>query len=169
LPKIIANTFSNLKKFFGTTATNKKHAVFVAFMSGFIRFGTIYLPFKWMSPYLGEHRKKTELDLLASPGQELRAWKTGNFIERVCEKMPWEAKCLVRAYILRYYLDRYKIPYVIHFGMAKGDENSDKPLLAHAWVKVGRYTVAGGDGHLPPADFVVIATYIPKSLEQQIT
>jgi len=165
---IISSSLNNLLKFFRTSKTNKKHVIYVTLLSAFYRFATLHLPFKWISPHLGVHKGKTELSLLTTPRQELRAWKTGNFVEKVCDKMPWEAKCLIKAYVLRIYLDRYKIPYVLHLGLAKGDENSDKPLLAHTWVTVGRYTVAGGDGHQPPANFTVIGTYISANLKDSI-
>ncbi len=164
----MSNSWGNFLKFVRTTRTNKKHVIFVGIMSAFFRFATLFLPFKWFSPLLGPHKGKTEFCTIATPQQESRAWKTGNFIEKICEKMPWEAKCLVRAYILRYYLDRYKIPYVLHVGLAKGDKDSDKPLLAHAWVTVGRYTVSGGDGPAPPKDFTVIGTFVPKSIADKI-
>lgn len=164
----LSNSWDNFLKFVRTTPTNKKHVIVVSILSAFFRFASLFLPFKWFSSLLGSHKGKTELCVTATPRQELRAWKTGNFIEKICERMPWEAKCLVRAYILRLYLDHDHIPYIVHIGLAKSEKDPKNPLLAHAWVTVGRYTVSGGDGPAIPKGFTVIGTFISKSLADTI-
>ena len=114
---------------------------------------------------MGVHKGKIELCTLAMPNQVYRARKTGRFIDNVCDRTPWQAKCLVRAVILRFYLERYQIPYVLHLGVARGGEDVDEPFLIHAWITVGRHAVVGGEGHRA---YTVIGTYVSPSMADAI-
>ena len=162
----VSYTLNVCRKYGRSSRTNKKHIIFVVLASAVFRFAQIFLPFRWSSQWLGVHKGKIEVCALVTPEQAYRAHKTGRFIENVCNQTPWQAKCLIQAFILRLYLDQYQIPYVLHLGLAKGEKDSIKPMLGHAWITVSRYTVVGGEGHRA---FTVIGTYVSRSIADAIT
>ena len=116
------------------------------------------LPYRWFERWLGEYRPKASICALATLEQSAYANQLGRFIHRVCEKMPWEAKCLVQAMVFSVYARFHQIPYVIYTGMSKLDEPRDGMMwTAHAWVKVDRYVVLGGAES--EISFKVLANY----------
>lgn len=154
-----------LRKFIRSSRLNKKHILFVVALSAVIRFGQVFLPSRWLFRWMGIHKGQVELCTLATDAQIYRARKTGQFIENICDRTPWEAKCLVKAIILRYYLDREDIPYVLYVGMAKGEAQSDTTFLAHAWMTVGRSAVVGWEGH---KRFVILSSYVSRSIANSV-
>lgn len=160
-PRVFTNSFDVLKKYKRSSNTNKKHILFVVIASAWFRFAQVCLPFRWVSHHLGAHKGKTQFCTVVTRIQLQRAIKTGRFIENVCNRTPWKAECMVKAQILKMYLDRYDIPHVLHIGLAKDRSDSKEELLGHAWVNVGPYAVSGGSGH---EKFTVVSSYVPVSL-----
>ena len=71
------------------------------------------------------------------------AGKVGYAVEMVCERTPWESKCLVKALCAQYFLDKRKISSTLYLGCGVGETGE---MLAHAWLRCGSMYVTGGDG-----------------------
>lgn len=71
------------------------------------------------------------------------AKKVSYAVNQVCSKTKWESKCLVRALTAQKLLTEKKIDSTLYLG-CKEDENHK--MVAHAWIRVGRAYVTGGDG-----------------------
>lgn len=70
------------------------------------------------------------------------AKRIGTCVERVAAHTPWESLCLVRAYTARKLLEQRKIPATLYLGVGK----QDGKMVAHAWLRVGKLYVTGGNG-----------------------
>ena len=103
---------------------------------------------------------------MATPQQVAIAYRAGRLIQNICDKLPWEATCLVQSMVFVVYARYYRLPYVLCLGMAKKDDKSTSPIsepekkiqivgvdqgessasdwLAHAWTLVGPVAVTGG-------------------------
>jgi hypothetical protein len=114
--------------------------------SGIIRLAILTLPFRILSPRYGVFCRNDQLSTLVTSEQQLTAWRMGRMADQVSCYTPWESKCLVQALMVRTLLGYYRIPYVMHLGATLTDD-SNEPMKAHAWVRVGRWVVSGGDGH----------------------
>ncbi|AJI57854.1 transglutaminase-like superfamily protein [Francisella philomiragia] len=114
-------------------------------ISGIGRFASLHLNLKKVFGYLGYMYGNTQLSIPATEAQVLQAYQISKIAQIVSKYVPWESKCLIEAIMVKTLLKYYKIPYIIHIGVKKTDQ-SDKPLLAHAWVKVKDNIVVGGDG-----------------------
>lgn len=130
-------------------------------LSGFIRLVIILLPFRALSPFLGVPLQRRELSPLVTEPKLQMAWQVGRTCRLVGKYTPWETKCLSQAILARALLRLYGIPCVVHLGVAKKPEEAGNPLKAHAWVKVGRWVVCGGEGHRA---FTILSTYISRDL-----
>ena len=71
------------------------------------------------------------------------AKKVSYAVNQVCNKTKWESKCLVRALTAQKLLSEKKIESTLYLG-CREDENHK--MVAHAWIRVGRVYVTGGDG-----------------------
>lgn len=130
-------------------------------LSGLVRVGVTLLPFRWWAPWLGKEIGARELSPLASAEQERIAWRIGRLCALAARYTPWETKCLVQAAIVRIWLGYYQIPYLLQIGVMKAPEREGGGIKAHAWVRVGRYAVCGGEGHLA---FTALSGYVDPRL-----
>ena len=64
-------------------------------------------------------------------------------VHRVCSKTKWQSKCLVRALTAQRLLAEKGIESTLYLG-CKMDENQE--MVAHAWLRVGKAYVSGGNG-----------------------
>ena len=69
--------------------------------------------------------------------------KVAYSVNQVCGKTKWESKCLVRALSAQRLLAEKGIDSTLYLG-CKMDEN--KKMIAHAWIRVGKMYVTGGNG-----------------------
>lgn len=69
--------------------------------------------------------------------------KVSYAVNQVCNKTRWESKCLVRALSAQRLLAEKGIESTLYLG-CKLDEN--KKMVAHAWIRVGKVFVTGGNG-----------------------
>lgn len=69
--------------------------------------------------------------------------KVAYAVDQVCSKTKWESKCLVRALTAQKLLSEKGIESTLYLG-CKLDEN--KKMVAHAWIRVGKVFVTGGNG-----------------------
>lgn len=128
--------------------------------SGLIRAAILILPFKRLSPYLGQHYQNCELSPLVSESQRLLAWRIGRITELTARYTLWDSNCLVQAFMARTLLEIYHIPYVVHLG-AKMTGDTSGPMQAHAWIKVGTWIVTGRDGHRA---FGIVSSFVAPSI-----
>lgn len=63
-------------------------------------------------------------------------------VNRICNKTSWESKCLVRALTAQKLLKRKGIHSTLYLGCGL----KDGKMVAHAWLRVGKMYVTGGDG-----------------------
>lgn len=63
-------------------------------------------------------------------------------VDRICSKTAWESKCLVRALTAQQMLRMKGIQSTLYLGCGY-DEGK---MVAHAWLRVGKMYVTGGDG-----------------------
>lgn len=61
---------------------------------------------------------------------------------RVCKKTSWESKCLVRALTGQKLLKKQGIHSTLYLGCMLDGEK----MVAHAWLRVGKLYVSGGNG-----------------------
>jgi len=133
-------------------------------ISGPVRAALLLLPFRKMTPVLGEHCGKLQLTALASVEQRQRAWRIGRVTELAASYTPWQSKCLVQACAASILLRYYRIPYVMHLGVARDSEDTDtdgSAMKAHAWLSVGPRIVTGRDGHRA---FTIVSTFVSPAL-----
>ncbi len=69
--------------------------------------------------------------------------KVSYAVNQVCGKTRWESKCLVRALTAQKLLAEKGIESTLYLG-CKLDEN--QKMVAHAWIRVGKVYVTGGNG-----------------------
>jgi len=63
----------------------------------------------------------------------------------VCNNTKWESKCLVRALTAQKLLNRKKLHSTLYLGVRQDETGK---MLAHAWLRWGRYIVTGGNEDL---------------------
>lgn len=128
--------------------------------SGLVRAAILTLPFSLLSRGYGCHYHNTELSPLVPEPQQMLAWRIGKVAELAASYTPWESKCLVQALMVKTLLGFYGVPYVMHLG-ARMTDDPKEPMKAHAWVKVGPWVIAGGDGHRA---YGIVGSFVASSL-----
>lgn len=132
--------------------------VFLYPYSGIIRFALLSAPFRWLAHGLGQHYHNVQFSPLVSAQQRQQAWRIGRIVERIAAYTPWQSKCLVQAIMVRTLLSVYGIPYILYIG-ASLTKNTDTPMKAHAWVKVGPWVVSGREGHKA---YAVVSAFVSQ-------
>ena len=110
-------------------------------LTGVVRLAILLLPFRWLSPLLGQH-------MLESPEQEdaaniEAARQVGRVVEKVSRHTPWASKCLVQAIVGKILLRQRGINSTLYLGVGQEDE---KGLVAHAWLRSGGIILTGVQG-----------------------
>lgn len=119
---------------------NKKLMLYIWFYSAFCRFCILYVPAKqnkknWGA--LGEESPREDTE-----ANYRYAARISHCVNRVCDCTWWESKCLVRALTTQKLLSRKKIVTTMYLGC--GEEKGK--LIAHAWLRCGKYYFMGGNG-----------------------
>ncbi len=110
-------------------------------LTGMVRLAVLLLPFRWLSPLLGQH-------MLESPEQEDTATieaarQVGLIVEKVSRHTPWDSKCLVQAIVGKILLRQRGINSTLYLGVGREEEIG---LVAHAWLRSGGLILTGGRG-----------------------
>ncbi len=118
----------------------------------------------WMPNYLvsivlGHHVDNRQLSMLATKNQVMTARRMARRMDNVANNVPWKCLCLSQCMCLMWMFKLYKIPAVTYLGARITDEIPR--MKAHAWVKVGRNFVSGGDGS---RDYQITATFTSSRL-----
>ena len=65
------------------------------------------------------------------------------YVNRSGSRTPWKSLCLVRALTARKLLMEKHIPCTLYLGVGRDEKGNP---VAHAWTRVGKYYVTGGNG-----------------------
>jgi len=100
----------------------------------------LFVPQKYLKKHYGksgEESSETE-----NEANYQQAQKIAINVNRISIKTPWESKCLVRALTAQRLLNKRKIESTMYLGVRK----EDNKMVAHAWLRVGKFYLTGGDG-----------------------
>ena len=86
---------------------------------------------------LGQRKRRT-----ASREGYRQAARIARIVGKVCDKTPWESKCLVRALAAQRLLCRRGLSSTLYLGCGM----EEGKMVAHAWLRFGEMYVTGGDG-----------------------
>ena len=121
--------------------SNKCLYIEVLFLSAFFRLCILTVPKTTLQKFMGKLNEESAQE--ESPDRYWQASKVSYTVNRVCEHTPWKSKCLVRALTVQHLLKMKKIPSTVYLGVGKkGDD-----MIAHAWLRSGRYYLTGGCGY----------------------
>ena len=118
----------------------KKETLLAYYYSAKFRMEIWLLPAGRMKKTWGrEDRESAETESVESYRQ---ATRISRIVNKVCDKTPWESKCLVRALTAQRLLYRRGLPSTLYLGCGM----EDGKMVAHAWLRCGEFYVTGGDG-----------------------
>ncbi len=110
-------------------------------LSAYYRFQMLYTDTKKLNRKWGIEGEESPEDVTLD---EYRFCKRVAYsVHQVCGKTKWESKCLVRALTAQRLLSEKGIDSTLYLG-CKVDEN--QKMVAHAWIRVGKMFVTGGNG-----------------------
>ncbi|WP_160674396.1 lasso peptide biosynthesis B2 protein [Clostridium sp. C8-1-8] len=132
--------FKKLKAFL-KMGLKEKFLFFEAFLlSGIARLAILHLPFKKLKNYMGDYKKESPMDIYIDEEQYAVIRKVITALNKAVRYTPWESMCLVQALVAQRMLKRRKIYSTLYLGVGKANEDN---LLAHAWLRCGKYIVTG--------------------------
>ncbi len=129
-------------------------------MLGLSRLLILVVPFSRLVPRMGRPIGAVAWVPLVTPAQRLRASLVGQVVRAAAKRTPWTSNCFPQAVVARLLLGLHRVPYVIHFGLAR-DASAERGFGAHAWVVAGRERVTGGNGF---ARYRVVGAFAAPSL-----
>ncbi len=118
------------------------------------------VPFSHLVTCIGRPIGAVAWTPLVTPAQRLRASLIGQAVRAAAGRTPWTSNCFPQAVAASLLLGLHRVPYVIHFGLAR-DDAAAKGFGAHAWVVAGRERVTGGNGF---ARYRVVGAFAAPSL-----
>ena len=115
----------------------------IFFLSAYYRFVILYRPFSKLAPKIGTNRYETPATSPDTDWQYVKkvAWA----VPAICNRTPWESKCLVQALVAKRILNNKNINCTLYMGVRNSDDN--KEMLAHAWLRVDDKIVTGFEGY----------------------
>ena len=108
--------------------------------SAIFRFKIYFIKSKYLRKGWG--REGMESSESVEPWKYTYAKNVAYVVDRICNKTAWESKCLVRALTAQKLLKQKGISSTMYLGCGY-DEGR---MVAHAWLRCGKYYVTGGDG-----------------------
>ncbi|MCQ2516582.1 MAG: lasso peptide biosynthesis B2 protein [Saccharofermentans sp.] len=99
-----------------------------------------YISFARFSKRIGT--SGLESDLYSAPYSTVNAIR--NAVIKVCQKTPWESKCMVQALTAKRILNSMGFPCTLYMGVMNSPETGE--MIAHAWLRCGDKIVTG-DGY----------------------
>ena len=119
---------------------DKKLSLYCWFYAAKYRMQMLYSDTRKLQKRWGEEGKESAEDAL--PEEYRYAKKISRCVNEVCEKTAWESKCLVRALSAQTLLKKKGIQTTLYLGC----KEQDGKMVAHAWLRLGRYYVTGENG-----------------------
>ena len=108
--------------------------------AAFFRFCVLFIKPKKLRTYWGEEGKESAEDEIHQ--NYCQAAHISQIVNRYCDKTAWESKCLVRALTAQKMLSKRNIHSTLYLGCAR----KEGKMVAHAWLRVGKLYVTGGNG-----------------------
>ena len=102
---------------------------------GVARFIVVFLPFRWLGPWLRQGGEMAAHSCLPN--------RIGKAVRVASRHVPWQALCLPQAMAAKQMLKRRGCHTVLHLGAKLQDDGS---IAAHAWLICGDEVVTGGGG-----------------------
>ena len=113
------------------------------FYSAFYRFGLVIRKPAKLKKHWGVEKEESAPE---EPMDEFDyVQKVARAVLCVCNYTKWESKCLVRALTAGKLLRKKRLHYTMYMGVCQ-DETGN--MIAHAWLRWGKYTVTGGNQNL---------------------
>lgn len=100
-----------------------------------------FLPVR-MVLWLGKEKQLPADGIVLSENQKKIIYRIKSLTHVISNKLPWHSSCLIKAFAVAQLLKNYHIPYIVYFGVNKGDQNE---LQAHAWLSCGNFDLTGGE------------------------
>lgn len=119
---------------------NKKITISVWCYAAYFRFLIRFVPMKYLRKTLGIQGEESGME--AAPEEYKYAKLISRHVGRSAGNTPWESKCLVRALTAQRLLKKKGIASTLYLGVGTEEEK----MVAHAWLRVGRLYVTGGNG-----------------------
>ena len=108
------------------------------FYSAFFRAGIFLFKPKRLKKHWGIEKEESAQ---VEPEDEIEyVCKISRLVLCVCNNTKWESKCLVRALTARKLLCKKKLHSTMYMGVK---QDTDGKMLAHAWLRWGKYIVTG--------------------------
>jgi hypothetical protein len=128
-------------------------------MLGIARLVVLLISFSNIAPFLGYSVPVQNMPLqscIVGSRKINRIRQISRLISTTARYCPWKANCFAQAIVARIFLGWFGLPYLICFGLRRGDGQ----LKAHAWVVSGVDFVTGGNGF---TDHTVVGCYCSKT------
>ena len=119
---------------------NKKITISVWWYAAYFRFLIRFIPMKYLRKHLGIQGEESDTE--ATPEAYKYAKLISRHVGRSASHTPWESKCLVRALTAHRLLKKKGIPSTLYLGVG----TEEGKMVAHAWLRVGKLYVTGGNG-----------------------
>ncbi len=113
------------------------------FYSASFRLQLLVLKPKDMKKHWGIEKEESDTDEPEEYTDYVR--KVSRAVLCVCNNTKWESKCLVRALTAQKLLNKKKLHSTLYLGVRQDGEGK---MLAHAWLRWGKYIVTGGNEDL---------------------
>lgn len=117
---------------------------------GMARAMVLLLPFRRLAPALGRPNLETGAD--CDDRERDAVARIGWALRRLSPRLPWTCNCLAQAIAARWMLKRRGVGSTLYLGVRK----DGSLLAAHAWLRVGRLIVTGGEAR---AGFTTVSFY----------
>lgn len=154
---MITKIKNKLRHFFALSLSDKTRILVIFLLLGISRMVILTIPFRYYAKYLGSLYGTSVFAPVLTTSQTQRARQLGWMVRATANITPWESKCLAQAMTASFLLRREKIPYVMHFGLARKRNATDSDTMnAHAWIISGSVAVTGGRSY---PHFGVVGTY----------
>lgn len=146
--------FKLLRKYYSIDKTERKilNRTFFWLIYAFVLARLV--PLRWFSGLLGEFNPAQagpaggkEVAIEINSGQKELIQMLRKNIRRWKRYLPWKVKCFEEAIAAKKVLEKYKINSTLYMGV---DKNTEKGLIAHAWLKCGKngdIFISGEKGH----------------------
>lgn len=121
---------------------------------GVARLAILTVPFRWLAPFLGTANLASDHAPL-EPDTKMLVQRVAWAVRTAGHHTPWTSNCLPQAIVAKRLLDQQHVPSTLYLGLSYTQEDQ-RELLAHAWLRSGKFHVVGGRGE---QHFTVVATF----------
>lgn len=154
-------SFSEKVRYIALMPTEKKGWLVVFTLGSLLAWAAIrVIPMRKLSQLMGHHFSNKVVCIPVETDQSRVALEMGQLMGMIANNTPWPCQCLSQALCVKWLLNYYKIPSIMHLG-AKITKVDGSQMQAHAWINVGQHTIIGGPQH---THYRVVATFTTPRL-----